>query len=53
MIVDALLLADPIMKIADRVYEPEKFLRLNDHIMIEMEMSSNPVGATSSSPHPH
>ncbi|KAF6743503.1 hypothetical protein DFP72DRAFT_932737, partial [Ephemerocybe angulata] len=42
MIVDALLLAEPHMKIAERVYKPESFLRLNDYIKNEIEMSQGP-----------
>ena len=43
MIVDALKLADPYMKIAERVYDPERFLRLTDFIMNEIEASKAPV----------
>ncbi|KAJ2912276.1 hypothetical protein MD484_g8137, partial [Candolleomyces efflorescens] len=42
MIVDALLLAEPHMKIAERVYDPEKFLYLNDYILNEIERSKDP-----------
>lgn len=44
MIVDALLLAEPHMHIANRVNDPESFLYLTDHIMKEIEMSQQPVG---------
>jgi hypothetical protein len=44
MIVDALLLAEPHMQIANRVNDPERFLYLTDHIMKEIEMSQQPVG---------
>ncbi|RXW22620.1 hypothetical protein EST38_g3245 [Candolleomyces aberdarensis] len=42
MIVDALLLAEPHMKIAERVYDPERFLYLNDYILNEIERSKDP-----------
>lgn len=44
MIVDALLLAEPHMKIAERVYDPGSFLYLNDYILNEIERSKGPVG---------
>ncbi|KAJ2929353.1 hypothetical protein H1R20_g7742, partial [Candolleomyces eurysporus] len=42
MIVDALLLAEPYMKIAERVFDPERFLYLNDYILNEIERSKAP-----------
>lgn len=43
MIVDGLLLADPYMKIAERIKKPEEFLHLTDDIMNEILRSKDPV----------
>ena len=43
MIVDALLLAEPHLKIADQIRDPKKFLYLTDDIMPRIEMSESPV----------
>ncbi|KAJ2926166.1 hypothetical protein H1R20_g10921, partial [Candolleomyces eurysporus] len=42
MVVDALLLAEPHMKLAERVYDPDSFLYLNDYILNEIERSKAP-----------
>ncbi|KXN88335.1 hypothetical protein AN958_07480 [Leucoagaricus sp. SymC.cos] len=42
MIIDALLAAEPHMHIAERVFDPEKFVHLNDSIKDEIERSTNP-----------
>jgi hypothetical protein len=43
MIIDALLLADPHMHIAERVFKPERYLYLTDCIMPEIEATEEPV----------
>ena len=43
MIVDALLIADPHLDIANRIFEPENFLHLTDAIMPFIEATSDPV----------
>ncbi|KAJ7071732.1 hypothetical protein B0H15DRAFT_88799 [Mycena belliarum] len=42
MIVDALILADPILKIAGQIDIPEKFLYLTDDIMKRIQSSNDP-----------
>ncbi|KAF8173867.1 hypothetical protein K438DRAFT_1728338 [Mycena galopus ATCC 62051] len=42
MIVDALILAEPRMKIAEQVWDPKKFLYLTDDIMQRIESSEDP-----------
>ncbi|KAJ6598378.1 hypothetical protein DFH09DRAFT_1131650 [Mycena vulgaris] len=42
MIVDALILAEPFMKIADQIEIPQKFLYLTDDIMPRIESSDDP-----------
>ena len=43
MIIDALLAADPHMKIAEQVDKPEKYVYLTDDIMPTIERSEGPV----------
>ena len=45
MIVDALLAAEPIMRFADHVTNPEKYLRLTDSIVEMIQMSDDEVNA--------
>ncbi|KAK7053755.1 glycoside hydrolase family 3 protein [Favolaschia claudopus] len=47
MIVDALVAAEPYLKIADQVEDPEKFLFLTDDIMHEVRRSTAPELAVS------
>ncbi|KAG5637909.1 hypothetical protein H0H81_002737 [Sphagnurus paluster] len=42
MIIDALLEAEPHMKIAERVYDPKRYLHLTDNIMLQIEASEDP-----------
>ncbi|KAJ7683566.1 hypothetical protein B0H17DRAFT_1205073 [Mycena rosella] len=42
MIVDALILAEPFMKIADRIEIPDEFLHLTDCIMRQIEATRDP-----------
>ncbi|KAG6815153.1 hypothetical protein H0H87_004651 [Tephrocybe sp. NHM501043] len=42
MIIDALLLAEPIMKIAEQVNHPEKYVYLTDDIMGRIEANPDP-----------
>jgi hypothetical protein len=44
MIVDALVLADPFMHLADKIHNPEEYLHLNDSVLLEIERSQAPVG---------
>jgi hypothetical protein len=43
MVVDALLAADPFLKIAGRIRDPSKFVHLTDAIMLQIESSDEPV----------
>jgi hypothetical protein len=43
MIVDALISAQPYMKIAERVEIPERYIRLNDSIMNRVLETEQPV----------
>lgn len=43
MLIDALLAAEPILHIAEDVFNPQKFLHLTDHIMSRIEASDEPV----------
>jgi hypothetical protein len=45
MIVDALLLAEPHLKIAERIRDPKKFLYLTDSIMDRIQESTEPVSS--------
>ncbi|KAF8075760.1 hypothetical protein FPV67DRAFT_1648910 [Lyophyllum atratum] len=42
MIIDALMEAEPYMKIAEQVYDPERYLHLTDHVMTGIEASTDP-----------
>ncbi|ESK91486.1 hd phosphohydrolase domain-containing protein [Moniliophthora roreri MCA 2997] len=41
MIIDALLLADPIMKISDSVFDPKRYVHLTDSVMERIEESED------------
>ena len=43
MVVDALLSADPHLKLAERIFKPEQYLHLTDTIMSFIEASTGPV----------
>ena len=43
MIVDALLIADPYLRIAERIHFPDKYVYLTDDIMLRIEDTSCPV----------
>ena len=43
MIIDAMLAAEPYMKIASYINDPKKYLRLTDDIMTEIQRSQAPV----------
>ena len=43
MIIDALLTAEPYLRIAERVFDPEKFILLNDSILNTIESSTATV----------
>jgi hypothetical protein len=47
MIVDALLKADPYLKIAERINDPRRFMHLDDSILLEVERSECPVSGCS------
>ncbi|KDQ07753.1 hypothetical protein BOTBODRAFT_38548 [Botryobasidium botryosum FD-172 SS1] len=42
MVVDVLALADPILKISEKIYQPSKYLHLTDSILEEIERSELP-----------
>ncbi|EPQ59809.1 HD-domain/PDEase-like protein [Gloeophyllum trabeum ATCC 11539] len=42
MIIDALLAAEPHMKIAEQVFDPERYVYLTDDLMPRIEMSRDP-----------
>lgn len=44
MIIDGLLAAEPVLKIAEQVFQPERYLHLTDDIMPRIEADPNPVG---------
>ena len=50
MIVDALISADPVLKIAQAIWKPEQFLYLTDDIKTRVEMSTEPVSSGATSP---
>jgi len=43
MIIDGLLAAEPHLAIAQRVYDPKRYLYLTDDIMPQIEASTSPV----------
>lgn len=43
MIIDALILAEPHLKIANQIQDPQRYLYLTDDIMPRIEMSEDPV----------
>ncbi|KAJ3573732.1 hypothetical protein NP233_g2239 [Leucocoprinus birnbaumii] len=47
MIIDALLAAEPYLRVAERVFDPEKFIFLNDSILNHIECSIGPELARS------
>ncbi len=42
MICDALLAADPVLKISDAIWDPKRYVRLTDCILREIENSTDP-----------
>lgn len=46
MIVDALVLADPSLKLADKTHNAKDYLHLNDSILLEIEKSTCSVCTT-------
>ncbi|KIK56330.1 hypothetical protein GYMLUDRAFT_47095 [Collybiopsis luxurians FD-317 M1] len=42
MIIDALLLAEPFLHIAEKIRKPEEFLHLTDNLKLQIQMSSDP-----------
>lgn len=47
MIIDALVLADPYLHLADKTHNANEYLHLNDSILLEIERSTCPVSLTS------
>ncbi|KAF8607492.1 hypothetical protein BDV93DRAFT_588668 [Ceratobasidium sp. AG-I] len=47
MIVDALVLADPFLHLADKTHNADEYLYLNDSILLEIEKSTRPELAAS------
>ena len=44
MVVDALIAADPILKIADKIKNATEYLYLTDSVFEDIERSTDPVG---------
>ncbi|EUC66582.1 DNA replication factor C, large subunit [Rhizoctonia solani AG-3 Rhs1AP] len=42
MIIDALVLADPFMQLADKIHNAEEYLYLNDSVLLDIERSKAP-----------
>lgn len=56
MVVDALIAADPYLRISEQVDDPKRYVFLTDAILEEIERSEQPVGSTPVStlyPHPN
>jgi deoxynucleoside triphosphate triphosphohydrolase SAMHD1 len=51
MVVDALLAADPILKLSEQITDPDRYVFLTDSIIEEIERSSRPVGLYRPIPH--
>lgn len=47
MVVDALLAAEPVMRFADHITNPDRYLHLTDSIVELIQMSENPVSLMS------
>lgn len=45
MIVDAMLAAEPYLKIASQIYDASRYLGLTDDVRTEIQRSQAPVGA--------
>lgn len=45
MIIDAMLAAEPYLKIASQIYDPKRYLGLTDDIRTEIQRSQTPVSA--------
>lgn len=45
MLIDALLAAEPYMKIANQIEDPDRYLYLTDDIKTRIQMTSEPVCA--------
>jgi deoxynucleoside triphosphate triphosphohydrolase SAMHD1 len=43
MLVDAMLAAEPYLKIAEQIYDPKRYLGLTDDIRSEIQRSQAPV----------
>ena len=43
MIIDALIAAEPIMKIAGQIDDPKRYVHLTDDIMARIESTDHPV----------
>jgi HD superfamily phosphohydrolase len=43
MVIDAFLAAEPVLKIAERIDDPERYLTLTDHLLLEIEFSTDPA----------
>jgi HD superfamily phosphohydrolase len=48
MVVDALLAAEPRLKLAEQIMHPEKFVNLTDDVLLSIERSAEPVSLTAS-----
>jgi len=43
MVTDAFLEADPVLKISEKIYNPQEYLYLDDGILKEIAQSPDPV----------
>lgn len=52
MVVDALVAADAVLKLSQKIDDPDKYLHLTDSILETIENSHGPVSLTYHSPPP-
>lgn len=43
MITDALIAADPVLKLSETIFSPQDYLHVTDHVLTEIEKSKDPV----------
>lgn len=43
MIVDALVYANPVLRLVDKIHNPDQYLHLNDSVLLEIERSTDEV----------
>lgn len=47
MVVDALIAADPVLKISQKIDNPDEYLYLTDSVLEDIERSTDPVSLPS------